>query len=169
MSTTAVPQPRPDWQNDWQQLLSYLPENYEQLAREHKMLEVQYGDAKLTTAQDLLRFVFVHVGCDLPLRQSVAVVGAAGGPQLSALRLYEKMQRAPGYMQALIARMVLVGDQAHPELWAGFEMVAVDASTVCGPGATRASARIDAVLRLADLSYEQVQVTDHHGGETLGN
>ena len=67
MSTTAVPQPRPDWQNDWQQLLSYLPENYEQLAREHKMLEVQYGNAKIKTAQDLLRFVFVHVGCDLPL------------------------------------------------------------------------------------------------------
>ena len=94
-STTAVPQPRPDWQNDWQQLLSYLPENYEQLAREHKMLEVQYGNAKTKTAQDLLRFVFVHVGCDLPLRQSVAVVGAAGGPKLSAMRLHKKMQRSP--------------------------------------------------------------------------
>ncbi len=53
MTTTAVPQPRPDWQNDWQQLLSYLPENYEQLAREHKVLEVQYGNAKIKTAQDL--------------------------------------------------------------------------------------------------------------------
>ena len=106
MSTTAVPQPRPDWQNDWQQLLSYLPENYEQLAREHKMLEVQYGNAKIKTAQDLLRFVFVHVGCDLPLRQSVAVVGAAGGPKLSAMRLHKKMQRSPSYLEALIARMV---------------------------------------------------------------
>lgn len=167
MSTTAVPQPRPDWQNDWQQLLSYLPQDYEQLAREHKMLEVQYGNAKIKTAQDLLRFVFVHVGCDLPLRQSVAVVGAAGGPKLSAMRLHMKMQRAPSYLEALIARMVPVGQNARPEEWAGFEMVAVDASTVCGPGATGADARIDAVLRLADLSYEQVQVTDHHGGETF--
>jgi len=46
-------------------------------------------------------------------------------------------------------------------------MVAVDASTVCGPGATGPDARIHAVLRLADLSWEQVQVTDHHGGETF--
>jgi len=167
MSTTAVPQPRPDGQNDWQQLLSYLPENYEQLAREHKMLEVQYGNAKIKTAQDLLRFVFVHVGCDLPLRQSVAVVPAAGGPKLSAMRLHKKMQRSPSYLEALIARMVAVGQDARPELWAGFEMVAVDASTVCGPGATGADARIHAVLRLADLSYEQVQVTDQHGGETF--
>jgi len=28
--------------------LSYLPEDYEQLAREHKMLEVQYGNAKIS-------------------------------------------------------------------------------------------------------------------------
>jgi hypothetical protein len=167
MSTTAAPQPRPDWQHDWQQLLSFLPQDYEQLAREHKMLEVQYGNAKIRTAQDLLRFVFVHVGCDLPLRQSVAVVGAAGGPKLSAMRLHKKMQRAPSFLEALIARMVPVSEDARPEQWAGFEMVAVDASTVCGPGATGPDARIHAVLRLADLSYEQVQVTDHHGGETF--
>ena len=150
MSTTAVPQPRPDWQNDWQQLLSYLPEDYEQLAREHKMLEAQYSNAKVRSAEDLLRFVFVHVGCDLPLRQPMAVVEAAGGPRLSAMRLHMKMQRAPRYLEALIARMVPVGQHARPELWAGFEMVAVDASTVCGPGATGADARIHAVLRLAD-------------------
>lgn len=162
-----APQTRPDWQKDWQQLLSYLPEDYEQLACEHKLLEVQYGNAKVRTAQDLLRLVFVHVGCDLPLRQTVAVVGAAGGPKLSAMRLHKKMQRAPSYLEALIARMVPVGEHARPQLWAGFEMVAVDASTVCGPGATGADARIHAVLRLADLSYEQVQVTDHHGGETF--
>jgi len=123
MSTTAAPQPRPDWQSDWQQLLSYLPQDYEQLAREHKMLEVQYGNAKIKTAQDLLRFVFVHVGCDLPLRQSVAVVGAAGGPKLSAMRLHKKMQRAPSYLEALIARMVPVDQDARPEEWAGFEML----------------------------------------------
>jgi hypothetical protein len=120
-TTTAVPQSCPSWQQDWQQLLSYLPADYERLAREHKMLEVRYGNAKIRTAQDLLRLVFVHVGCDLPLRQTVAVVGATGGPQLSARRLHKKMQRAPSYPEALIARMVPVGEHARPELWAGFE------------------------------------------------
>ncbi len=98
------------------------------------MLEVQYGNAKIRTAQDLLRLVFVHVGCDLPLRQTVAVVGASGGLQLSAMRLHKKMQRDASYLDALIARMVPIGEHARPQLWTGFEMVAVDASTVCGPG-----------------------------------
>lgn len=163
----AAPQCRPNWQADWQQLLSYLPEDYEQLAREHKQLQVQYGNAKITTAQDLLRFVFTHVGCDLPLRQTVAIVQAAGGPRLSAMRLHMKMRRAAGYFSALIARLVPVSWQMQAELWAGYEMVAVDASCVCGPGAKGTDARIHAVLRLSDLSFEQVQVTDEHGGESF--
>jgi hypothetical protein len=167
MTTNTAKYDRPDWQKDWQQLLGYLPEDYEELAVEHKQLQIQYGNYKVKTAQDLLRLIFVHVGCDLPLRQTVAVVGAAGGPQLSAMRLHMKMRQASGYLGALITRMVPMSTQAPPQLWAGFEMVAVDASAVCGPGAAGTDARIHAVLRLSDLSYEQVQVTDYHGGETF--
>jgi hypothetical protein len=163
-SATTV---RPDWQKDWQQMLRYLPAEYEQLANEHKQLLVQHGNAKITTADELLRFIFVHVGCDLPLRQTVAVVEAGGGPRLSAMRLHMKMRRASPYLEALIARMVPMKSEAGAEQWAGYEMVAVDASSLCGPGATGTDARIHAVLRLSDLSYEQVQLTDQHGGETF--
>jgi hypothetical protein len=167
MTTTATAFSRPDWQQDWRELVRYLPEEYQQLAHEHKQLLVQHGNAKITTADELLRFIFVHVGCDLPLRQTVVVVEAGGGPKLSAMRLHMKMRRASPYLEALIARMVPVCGQARCELWEGYEMVAVDASSVCGPGATGTDARIHAVLRLSDLSYEQVQVTDKHGGETF--
>lgn len=167
MNATTCTPTRPDWEKDWQELLSYLPQDYAQLAKEHKQLLVQHGNAKITTADELLRFIFVHVGCDLPLRQTVAVVEAGGGPRLSAMRLHMKMRRASPYLEALIARMVPVSQQARAELWSGYEMVSVDASSVCGPGAEGTDARIHAVLRLSELSFEQVQLTDCHGGETF--
>jgi hypothetical protein len=60
-----------------------LPEECEALAKEHKVLEVQYGAARLTTARDLLRLILLHAGADLPLRQTVALMAASGGPEVS--------------------------------------------------------------------------------------
>ena len=51
----------------WELLESELPEDLERLAREHKTLETQYGDAKLKSAGDLLRLIFLHAGADLAL------------------------------------------------------------------------------------------------------
>jgi len=64
MSTVAIG-------NEWQELLSYLPQEFRGLAKEHRQLETQYGNAKIKTAEQLLRTIFVHVGAGLPLRQSV--------------------------------------------------------------------------------------------------
>ena len=45
---------------DWEELISYLPEGYEKLAKEMKQLEVQYGNAKITTADELLRSCVIN-------------------------------------------------------------------------------------------------------------
>jgi hypothetical protein len=52
----------------WRVVEANLPEDFESLAKEHKVLEVQYGDAKITTASDLLRLLLLHAGADLGLR-----------------------------------------------------------------------------------------------------
>jgi hypothetical protein len=56
---------------------------------------------------------------------------------------------------------------ARPELWSGYDLLAIDASAVSGPGATGTDARLHTALRLSDLSLVHVEVTDVHGGETL--
>src|SRR5271157_1962190 len=86
---------------DWKTLLSHLPADYEALAVEHKQLLTQYGNAKIRDADTLLRFIFLHAGADLPLRQTVAVMAEAGGPSLSPMRLHKKMARAAPYLHAL--------------------------------------------------------------------
>ena len=154
---------------DWAVLLKQLPKNYEELADEHKQLETQYGNAKITSADWLLRFILLHTGANLPLRQTVALIAEAGGPRLSAMRLHMKMRRATPYLQALVERMVTWTSRAKPEKWAGYSLVLVDASSVCGPGAIGADARLHTKLRVADAAIVHASVTDDSTGETFRN
>lgn len=152
---------------EWNTLLSYLPPEFRELAVEHKQLETQYGNAKVTTADDLLRLIFLHVGPNLPLRQTVVVAAEAGGPQLSAMRLHMKMRKTSPYLHALVQLMVTGVGDGSAEHWFGYEMVSVDGSSVSGPGATGTDARLHTALRLSDLSFKHVEVTGVGGGETL--
>lgn len=151
----------------WATIASYLPADYEALAAEHQQVETKFGNAKIRDAETLLRFIFVHAGADLPLRQTVAVMAEAGGPSLSPMRLHKKMVRAAPYLRALVERTVGWGDQAAPEQWGGYVFCAVDATVVCGPGAIGTDARIHTKLRIADVSITAVEVTDETVGESL--
>jgi hypothetical protein len=153
--------------DDWKSLLAFLPKDYKSLADEYKQLRTQYGNAKICDADTLLRFIFVHVGADLPLRQTVALIAEAGGPSLSPMRLHKKMRLAAPYLRALVERMVEWPTEGAPELWGGYFLTAVDATVVCGPGATGTDARIHTKLRVADVSISAVEVTDETGGETF--
>ena len=75
----------------WDQIRAHLPPEYERLAEEHRQLETQYGNAKIRSADDLLRLVLLHVGANLPLRQTVALMAEAQGPSLRPMRLHKKM------------------------------------------------------------------------------
>lgn len=152
---------------DWKTLLGHLPADYAALAVEHKQLLTQYGNAKIRDAATLLRFIFLHAGADLPLRQTVALMAEAGGPSLSPMRLHKKMGRAAPYLRALVERMVDWPSEGAPELWGGYLLTAVDATVVCGPGATGTDARIHTKLCVADVSIAAVEVTDVTGGETF--
>ena len=108
----------------WELLESELPEDLERLAREHKTLETQYGDAKLKSAGDLLRLILLHAGADLALRQTVALMAESGGPKVSHVTLHKKMRLAAPLLRSLVTRLAGGGD-VSPELWAGYEVIAV--------------------------------------------
>jgi hypothetical protein len=161
-----MPDSRLNVTNDWDSVRSYLPANYRELAQELKQLQLQYGNAKIRSADDLLRLVLLHVGADLPLRQTVALMAEAGGPVVSHVRLHKKMFRAVPYLKALVTAMVDTSD-AQPERWGGYDVVSVDASAVCGPGAETTDARLHVQLRLADLEIVTVRVEGLHIGESF--
>ena len=81
---------------NWRTLLGCLPPDYEELALKHKQLLTQYGNAKVKDADTLLRFIFLHAGADLPLRQTVMLMAEAGGPRLSPMRLHSNPSASDG-------------------------------------------------------------------------
>lgn len=151
---------------DWDTIRHFLPENYAELANELKQLNLQYGNAKIRTADDLLRLVLLHVGADLPLRQTVALMAESGGPEVSHVRLHKKLLRAVPYLRRLVGAMVDTSEAA-PERWSGYDVVAVDATAVCGPGAETTDARIHTQLRIADLDVLDARVEGIKVGETF--
>jgi hypothetical protein len=156
-----------DLHRDWKSVLTYLPPEFRLLADEHKQVEKQYGNAKIQTADELLRLIFLHVGANLPLLQTVTLIEQAGGPRVSAMRLHMKMRKAAPYLRALVEHMLVERPESTPEQWAGYDMVAVDSTAVAGPGAVATDARLHTKLRLSDVSLRSVEVTDVTGGETL--
>lgn len=152
---------------DWKKLLSFLPSDYRELAVAHKQLQVQYGNARFTTADDLLRAVLLHVGADMPLRQTAALLAESGGPVVSPNRIHMKMRNVARYLRALVARMTSWAGDCAPERWSGYELVVVDATAFAGRCATGTDARIHTAIRLADLSIYSAHATDVSGGESL--
>lgn len=153
----------------WDEIRRYLPSDYEQLAEEHRQIETQYGNAKIRTADDLLRLILLHVGANLPLRQTVALMAESGGPSLAPMRLHKKMCRAAPYLQALVAKMVAWPVEGAAERWGRYIFTAVDATVVTGPGSVGTDSRIHTKLRVADVSLLEVHVTDNKGGESFRN
>lgn len=158
--------PRLDVTTQWDTIRSYLPADYAERAQELKQLQLQYGNAKIRTADDLLRLILLHVGADLPLRQTVALMAEAGGPVVSHVRLHKKLYRATPFLRSLVRSMADVSE-AQPERWAGYDVLAVDATAVCGPGADNTDARLHVQLRLADLEIVSARVDGLNVGESL--
>jgi hypothetical protein len=156
-----------DVNRDWQTVLSQLPGNYRELAKQHKQLETQYGNARITTAEELLRVILVHVGADLPLRQTAALLAEGNGPIVSPNCVHMKMRHAAPYLEALVAGMTSWTAECEPERWGSYDLIAVDGSSFAGRRATGTDARIHAALRLSDLSVFAAHATDVSGGESL--
>jgi hypothetical protein len=152
----------------WKTIEHHLPQEFEAIAKEKKVLETQYGEAKITTARDLLRLILLHAGADIGLRQTV-VLGAEGGlPDVSHVTLHKKMRLASPYLRELVARMTKgAGEQAARERWAGYDVVATDGSSFCGPGADGTDARAHLQLRLSDLEIIGVVIEDRSVGESF--
>jgi len=152
----------------WQTIEAHLPEGLEAIAKEKKVLEVQYGDAKITSARDLLRLILLHAGADIGLRQTVALAAEGGLPSVSHVALHRKMRLSAPFLRELVGRLTRGADDAtSPERWGGYEVLAIDGSSFCGPGADGTDARVHLQLRLSDLEIVGVAIEDRSVGESF--
>ena len=156
----------------WSQIEATLPGDWSKLADDHRLIRNRspHLGGKVKDVGDILRLVLYMVATNSAL--AVATATFAGGELLtiSAVSLHQWMRKLGPYLAALVARMVGEEHAAFvPERWAGYEVIAVDASVVNNPGAKGTTARVHKAIRLADLRVVEVHVTDEKGGETFRN
>lgn len=156
--------------NDWSMVEAQLPKGWEELAVEHGALKEAYPKhlgAKITSAATLLRLVMMHVAGGMSLRITTALAAATGIASISPVALHKRMKTAGPWLGVLYARLVGANVRFVGERWAGYELIALDATTLTEPGGDGTAARVHYAMRLTDLRPVASYVTDQHGGETF--
>jgi len=146
-----------------------LPANWRELAREQGLkcgAPEQLG-AKVNDLSIPLRLVLFHVGTNTSLKTTTAMAAAAGVIDMSAVALHKWMRKMGAFLAALLATMTDTARRFAAEIWAGYDILLVDATTVTRPGGEGSTARVHYVLRLTDLQPVRIDVTDDKGGETF--
>ena len=151
---------------DWQCLCALLPKRWREQARECGALR---RTRQVSTADELLRLLLLHVGPGLSLRQTVVRAWQHGLPKISDVALLKRLRCAGAWLRWLCEAML--EDQGSASLWRWlpnrYRVVVVDSSTVAEPGTTGTDWRVHYSIELPSLLCDQMEVTDATGGESL--
>ena len=161
---------------DWEAIESKLPRNWRELAAQHGvLLEDQRrtegnGSAwKIRDAEALLRMILHYVTTGVGLRTTVAVASALGLADISSNAFHKWMRKCGGWIASMVAEMTAAAAAFSTERWAGYEVIAADATTAQMPGAKGTTAYVHYALRLFDLCAVGIVVTSEKVGESLRN
>lgn len=157
-------------EQDWRLIEAQLPRGWRELADEMRIVRRRpaHMGQKILDIGVALRLVLHYVALRGSQRATVATAAAAGIVSITQVALFKWMCKIGGYLEALLARTVVVGQYAS-EAWGGYVLIAGDATTVQRPGATGTTARIHYGLHLSDLRPRLIRVTDVTVGETTRN
>ena len=152
--------------SDFDALLDVLPPGWEQLAHELNAI----GTRESTVIKDprvLMRALMTHVGCDLPLRQTVAVLAEAGVVDVNHVNLHRRMKRAAPLIQELVSRLGVGRGEVVHEQWGGYVPILLDGSVVVAPKYNEWDGRLHAAIRLPDQCLVQAHISTTQTGESL--
>lgn len=154
---------------DWEMIIAQLPPMWQTMAQTHRLFPKIFPDHMGTKIKDVevpLRLILHHVGTGASLKVTTAAAAAADLVDISHVGLHKWMVKIGPYLADLCGHMAYDNSVFASERWAGYEVMAVDASVLTCPGAKGTTARVHYAVRLADLHPVEIQVTDYTGGET---
>ena len=154
---------------DWKALRSFLPEGWEEKARELGALS---RHRKFMTAEMLLRVLLIHIGCGYSLRVTSALSKESGLADISDVALLKRL-KACGDWFLWMAQGVMEkwGSPCDMRVFAGkgYNCRLVDGTTVQEPGATGTTWKIHFSLSLERLQCTEVIVTSPKTAEGFSN
>ena len=158
---------------DWNVVQELLPADWRELADKHKLIPQNlppHLGAKVKTIDQILRLVLYMVARNVGQQVAAAMFAAAGLLDISHVALHKWMKKLGPYLAELVAAMVVGAHAAFAsERWAGYELIAVDATCVQRPGDKGTTSRVHRALRLLDLRVYEAHVTTKKVGETFRN
>jgi hypothetical protein len=156
--------------SNWSAIEAHLPREWREVAARHGLVQpdvpAQLG-AKITDVSIPLRMLLYRVGTNSSLKVAAAAAFAGEVADISPVAFHLWERKMGPFVADLVASLADTESRFSAERWAGYDMVIVDASTLCRPGADGATARVHYALRLTSLQAVDVQVTDDKGGETF--
>ena len=153
-------------EEDWDVLVSLLPENWQEEAEKTKALK---GLRKNKSVGDLLRTLLIHLACGYSLRETAVRARQAKLADMSDVALLKRLRKSKDWLAALCFSMFrdrgicLQGDSS-------FEVRLFDATNIKEPGKTGSLWRIHYSLRVPSLRCDFFKVTSVEGegtGESL--
>jgi hypothetical protein len=157
---------RPDILDGWPEVQAHLPAGFdlEQTARARGAFS---RARRVKDAATLLRLALAYGGCGMSLRETCAWAEVAGLARLSDPSLIERLCKASAWLGDIVA--ALLGEQARMAAgrWTGYRLRALDATSICQPGADRTTWRLHAGYDLAAQQVDHIELTDGRGAESL--
>jgi hypothetical protein len=157
---------RPDISTIWEQLHEHLPPGYdlEATARARGAFTRARG---VKDVESLLQLALAYGGCGMSLRETCAWAAAVGVAKIKDSSLIDRLCNAAPWLGDIMAALIARQAGIPAKRWAGYRLRALDATTICEPGADRTTWRLHVGYDLASGQVDHVELTDVHGGENL--
>lgn len=146
--------------DDWEVLVSFLPDNWEDLAHSTGALK---GLRKDKDAANFLRVLLIHLACGHSLRETAVRARETQLAQMSDVALLKRLRKSRAWLQALceglFAERGIESSEGDPDL----NMRIFDGTTVKEPGPTGSLWRIHFSMQLPSLQCDYFKVTESKG------
>lgn len=153
--------PQQELNENWAYFRTLLPENLDESAAQAGALVRKRG---IRDAEALLRILLAYGCTDLSL-QSLAAWGKEGGlSDCTKEALFFRVRDSASWLSEILTQVL--APETRP-VDSGLRLRVVDATVLCGPGATGTDWRVHALSDPATGQLCGVELTDAHVGETF--
>ena len=152
--------------NDWEILVKFLPERWEEKALE---LGALVRKRKIDSAQTLLRILMLHLAEGQSLRAAANYANEANICNINDTALLNRLRLSGNWLQWMCYQMLNELHNYFPDNKIGekFRIRLVDGTTICEPGSTGTDWRIHYSFNLNTLKCDSFKITSPKTGEHL--
>ena len=150
---------------EWTALKGFLPEGWEEKARESKAI---CRTRKVSSAEELLRVELLHFGEGLSLKETSAVAKEGGISDISSVALYHRARKSGEWLRWMCEGMLKrLGTQTTKPGWLeGRRVRAIDGSHISEQGSTGSDWILHYSWELFGLRNDYFEITPSSSGES---